>query len=37
VLTVACVHVAAAVIESVRQRENLPWSMITGRRRTPRH
>lgn len=28
-----CVHIAAAVVESLRLRENLPWSMITGERR----
>ncbi|MDD2137909.1 MULTISPECIES: cytochrome b/b6 domain-containing protein [Pseudomonas] len=33
VLVLVCVHVLAAVYESVRLRENLPWSMITGRRR----
>lgn len=37
VLALACLHVAAAVVESVRQGENLPLSMITGRRRSPRH
>ncbi|MDH4611703.1 cytochrome b/b6 domain-containing protein [Pseudomonas sp. BN102] len=29
----ACIHVLAALVESVRTRENLPWSMVTGRRR----
>lgn len=29
----ACLHVAAAIFESVQLRENLPLSMITGRRR----
>ncbi|AOE87598.1 cytochrome b/b6 domain-containing protein [Pseudomonas sp. TCU-HL1] len=29
----ACLHVAAALVESVRMRENLPWSMVTGRRK----
>ncbi len=24
----------AALVESVRLRENLPWSMVTGRRRS---
>ena len=28
-----CVHIAAAVVESLRLRENLPLSMITGVRR----
>lgn len=28
-------HVAAALIESLHQRENLPLSMITGKRRAP--
>lgn len=32
-LVLVCVHVLAAIYESVRMRENLPWSMITGRRR----
>lgn len=32
-----CVHLLAAVVESVRLRENLPLSMITGRRRAPHH
>ena len=35
VLALVCVHVLAAIVESVRLRENLPLSMITGRRRTP--
>jgi cytochrome b len=30
----ACLHVGAALVESVRTRENLPWSMVTGRRKT---
>ena len=30
-------HVSAAVVESIRLRENLPWSMVTGRRRVPDH
>ncbi|MDR6714449.1 cytochrome b [Pseudomonas hunanensis] len=34
-LALVCVHVLAAIVESVRMRENLPWSMITGRRRGP--
>lgn len=33
VLALAVVHVFAALFESVRLRENLPWSMVTGRRR----
>ena len=33
VLALVCVHVLAAIVESVRLRENLPLSMITGRRR----
>lgn len=32
-LALVCVHIAAAVVESVRLRENLPLSMITGNRR----
>ncbi|MNG83773.1 hypothetical protein D3C76_373560 [compost metagenome] len=32
-LVLVCVHVLAAIVESVRHRENLPLSMITGRRR----
>lgn len=28
-----CVHVLAALVESLRMRENLPLSMLTGRRR----
>jgi cytochrome b len=28
-----CVHIVAAVVESLRLRENLPLSMITGVRR----
>jgi cytochrome b len=30
-----CLHILAAVIESIRLRENLPLSMITGKRRQP--
>ncbi|WEJ56728.1 cytochrome b/b6 domain-containing protein [Devosia sp. FJ2-5-3] len=33
VMALAILHVAAAVIESVRHGENLPWAMITGRKR----
>ncbi|MCY1314373.1 hypothetical protein D9M70_650030 [compost metagenome] len=29
----ASLHVLAALVESIRLRENLPWSMVTGRRR----
>ncbi|MFK3819956.1 cytochrome b/b6 domain-containing protein [Pseudomonas sp. NPDC089407] len=32
-LALVCLHVLGAIVESVRLRENLPWSMITGRRR----
>lgn len=34
VLGLAVLHIAAAVIESVRHGENLPWAMITGRKRS---
>ncbi|ACO77244.1 cytochrome b561 family protein [Azotobacter vinelandii CA] len=34
-LVLVCLHLAAASIESVRLRENLLLSMITGRRRKP--
>lgn len=34
-LALVCVHLLAAVVESVRLRENLPLSMVTGRRRSP--
>jgi cytochrome b len=33
ILVLALVHAAAALIESVRHRENLVWAMITGRKR----
>lgn len=33
VLALVGVHLLAAVVESVRLRENLPWSMVTGWRR----
>ncbi|MFK8332337.1 cytochrome b/b6 domain-containing protein [Pseudomonas sp. BJa5] len=32
-LALVCVHIVAALIESLRLKENLPLSMITGRRR----
>lgn len=32
-LWLVCLHVTAAVVESLRMRENLPLSMLTGRRR----
>ncbi len=32
-LALVCMHVAAALYESVRHRENLVWAMITGRKR----
>lgn len=35
ILTLAGIHVLAAVVESVRHRENLIKSMITGRKRRP--
>ncbi|MNE37519.1 Prokaryotic cytochrome b561 [compost metagenome] len=35
VLALVCVHVLAAIVESLRLGENLPLSMITGRRRLP--
>ena len=33
IIAAAIIHVLAAVIESVRHRENMPWSMITGYKR----
>jgi cytochrome b len=33
VLALVCLHVLAAIVESLRLGENLPLSMITGRRR----
>ena len=35
VAALVVLHVSAAVVESIRLRENLPWSMVTGRRRVP--
>ena len=35
ILVLAGLHVAAAIVESLRHRENLIWSMITGRKRAP--
>ncbi len=35
VMVAAILHVVAAIVESVRHRENLPWSMITGKKRPP--
>ncbi|MBT8767974.1 cytochrome b/b6 domain-containing protein [Metapseudomonas boanensis] len=35
VFALACLHVFAAIVESFRLRENLPWSMVTGQRRRP--
>ena len=32
-LGLVCLHIAAAVYESLRQRESLPWTMVTGRKR----
>jgi len=32
-LALVCIHLLAAVVESLRLRENLPLSMLTGRRR----
>lgn len=32
-LGLICLHVAGAIYESLRFHENLPWSMITGRKR----
>jgi cytochrome b len=35
ILGLALLHVTAAIIESVRHKENLVWSMVTGRKRAP--
>ena len=36
-MTLVClaVHVAGVIFTSIRTRENLTWSMITGHKRTP--
>ncbi len=34
ILVLSGIHVLAAIVESLRHRENLVWSMITGRKRT---
>lgn len=36
ILVLASFHVVAAIVESLRHRENLIWSMVTGRKRAPR-
>ena len=33
IIAAAFLHVAAAIVESFRHRENLPWSMVTGKKR----
>jgi cytochrome b len=33
IIGAAVLHVGAAIIESIRHRENMPWSMITGYKR----
>jgi cytochrome b len=33
ILVLALVHAGAAIVESLRHRENLVWSMVTGRKR----
>ncbi|PZN95780.1 MAG: cytochrome B [Alphaproteobacteria bacterium] len=35
VMVAAILHVLAAIFESVRHRENLPWSIISGYKRAP--
>jgi cytochrome b len=32
-IVLVTLHAAAAIIESIRQRENLVWSMVTGKKR----
>lgn len=34
ILGAAILHVIGAIVESVRHRENLPWSMVTGYKRS---
>ena len=33
IIGAAVLHVGAAIIESIRHRENMPWSMVTGYKR----
>ena len=33
ILVLALIHAAAAIVESLRHRENLVWAMVTGRKR----
>lgn len=33
IIGAAVLHVGAAIVESIRHRENMPWSMITGYKR----
>jgi cytochrome b len=33
IMVLALIHAAAAIVESLRHRENLVWSMVTGRKR----
>lgn len=33
IMALAMLHIVAAVVESVRHRENLPWAMVTGKKR----
>jgi cytochrome b len=33
IIVAALLHVAGAIVESVRHKENLPWSMVTGYKR----
>ena len=37
VMALAILHVAAAVVESVRHKENLPWALVTGKKRPLEH